>query len=127
MGWHLLIYVAAGGALGAMSRYAANVGLTRLLGHDFPYGTLGVNVLGSLLMGLLVGAVARYLPDGKPELHALLAVGFLGSFTTFSAFSLDAMLLLERGAHGPLLAYVLLSVILSVLALAAGLSLMRLG
>ncbi len=120
----MVIYVGIGGALGAVSRYLMVSAAGRLLGTGFPYGTLLVNILGSLLMGLLAGYGAhRY--AFSPEMRALLAVGFLGGFTTFSAFSLDVTLLFERHQMLPAFLYILFSVTLSVLALAAGLWLMR--
>ncbi len=92
-------------------------------GAGFPYATLSVNILGGLLMGLLVGVLAR---TGATEgWRLLLGVGVLGGFTTFSAFSLDVVLIAERGASMLALAYVLASMIGSILALFAGLSLIR--
>ncbi len=113
-----LLQVALGGALGATSRYLTGLATIRLIGAGFPWGTLTVNVVGSFLMGVVVVVLAqtvgnRYAP--------LLMTGFLGGFTTFSAFSLDAVTLYERGAVGLAAGYVLASVVLSLLALMAGL------
>lgn len=119
------LLVAAGGALGASLRHGVNVGAARLFGPAFPWGTLGVNVAGSLAMGLLIGWLARSDAEGGTALRLFLATGVLGGFTTFSAFSLDAVTLWERGAAGQALAYVAASVTFSILALAAGLALMR--
>lgn len=114
--------VALGGAVGAVGRFLFNVGLLRLIGPGFPWGTLTVNVLGSLIMGLLwVVLDAR----GAMRLAPLLMTGVLGGFTTFSAFSLDAVTMVERGQPGLAAAYVLASVILSVAALWAGILLAR--
>ncbi|NWG45373.1 MAG: fluoride efflux transporter CrcB [Alphaproteobacteria bacterium] len=119
-----LFAIAAGGALGATLRYlVVHLGL-RLFGPGFPYGVLAVNVAGSFLMGVIVAALAAGFELSAP-LRAFLTVGCLGGFTTFSSFSLDAVTLWERGEGGLALAYVLGSVILSILGLAAGLALVR--
>ncbi len=124
--WPLLGAVAAGGALGAMGRFIMGSAILALLGPRFPWGTLGVNVLGSFVMGLLAGLAARHWGEaGSAELRAFLMVGVLGGFTTFSAFSLDAVILMDRGAYAAMAAYVAGSVVLSVLALLAGLVLAR--
>lgn len=115
-----LAYVAVGGAFGSLCRYAAMALIGRLTPGVFPYGTLVVNVSGSFLMGLWIAVIALLLPDRQKDLHLLVAVGALGGFTTFSTFSLDAFLLMDKGLHGQALAYMLSSVILSVLALFAG-------
>ncbi len=120
-----LMYVAFGGAAGAMSRYLLADLITRLQTSGFPYGTLTVNVLGSFLMGALVAVIALILPSRGKELNLILAVGFLGGFTTFSAFSMDAYLLMERGLHSQAFAYVFGSVVLSVFALVLGMWLVR--
>ncbi len=118
-----LLLVMLGGALGAGARHLAGRGALALLGPAFPWGTLGVNLLGGLLMGVLAGTLAR---NGANEAwRLLLGVGVLGGFTTFSAFSLDTVTLIERGATGMAAAYVLVSVIGSVAALYAGLGLAR--
>lgn len=119
------LYVALGGAGGAVSRYWMMGFLSRLLGTGFPYGTLAVNVLGSFAMGALVALLARYLPPHQPEIRAFVAVGFLGAFTTFSTFSLDVITLYERGQMGAACAYMVLSVVVCVAALAAGLYVFR--
>ena len=118
-----LISVAIGGALGASLRYLTGVGMVRLLGHTaFPTRIITVNVLGSLLMGVFVAVAAQ---RGLTHLSPLVATGFLGGFTTFSAFSLEVVTLYERGATTQAMVYVLASVILSVGALVAGLWLAR--
>ncbi len=119
-----MLAIAAGGALGSVARYLFAGQVTRLVGAQFPWGILVVNVVGSLAMGLLVELTAlRW--DVSPEVRAFLAIGVLGGFTTFSSFSLDAALLIERGTWGPALGYVLGSVVLSICGLFAGLWLMR--
>ena len=118
-----LLYVMVGGAVGSGARYLAGSATTALLGPDYPFGTLAVNIAGGLLMGLLVGVLARN--SASEHWRLLLAVGVLGGFTTFSAFSLEVVTMIERGAFGVALGYVLVSVIGSVAALFAGLSAVR--
>jgi fluoride exporter len=120
---HLLL-VATGGALGAGLRHLANLAALRLFGPNFPWGTMGINILGSLAMGIFIEALMRR--AGTPnELRLFVATGILGGFTTFSAFSLDFAVLFERGETGLALFYALSSVILSILALFLGLWLVR--
>lgn len=117
-----LIQTALGGALGASLRYLTGKLAIRVMGPGFPWGTLTVNVLGSFLMGVLVVALAE---KGGNRFAPLLMTGFLGGFTTFSAFSLDAVTLMERGQHVVALSYVLASVLVSIVALMAGLAVSR--
>lgn len=117
-----LSQVALGGAIGASLRYLANVASLRMLGPGFPYATLGVNVLGSFVMGVLVVVLAE---KGGMRFAPFLMTGILGGFTTFSAFSLDAVSLWERGQSWASLGYVGLSVLLSLAALVVGLQLAR--
>ena len=117
-----LLHVALGGALGASARYLVGVGAIRLLGHGFPWATLVVNVLGSLAMGALVVLLAQ---KDATRLAPLLITGLLGGFTTFSAFSLDAVTLYERGQVGAAAGYVAVSVVFSIGALFAGMTLMK--
>jgi len=118
-----LLYVMVGGAVGSGARYLTGRAMTALLGADYPFGTLAVNLVGGLLMGVLVGVLAR---NAAPEgWRLLLGVGVLGGFTTFSSFSLDVVTMIERGAPGLALGYVLVSVIGSIAALFAGLSAVR--
>lgn len=112
-----------GGALGAGARHLAGVAQLRWLGPGFPWATLFVNLSGSLLMGLLAGWLAR--AGGSEQARLFLAVGVLGGFTTFSAFSLDIGLMIQRGELAGALAYILASVLGGVLLLFAGLWLMR--
>ena len=121
---NMLLAVAVGGALGAVGRYLVMSQVGHWFGHGFPYGTLVVNILGSLIMGLLVEAWALVWSPA-PEIRALLAVGFLGAFTTFSTFSLDVVVLYERDAFIAVGLYILGSVILSVTGLVAGLHIGR--
>ena len=119
------ILVAIGGATGASLRHLANLTALRLTGVGFPWGTFFVNVAGSLIMGLFVGWLARRSGGSSNELRLLVATGFLGGFTTFSAFSLDTVTLWERGAHWPAFLYVLATVVLAISALFGGLWLTR--
>ncbi len=120
-----LFLVAAGGATGAVMRYLTGVGLTRALGSGWPYGTLAVNVVGGLAMGLLVGILAQRGGADQERWRVLLGVGVLGGFTTFSAFSLEVALMIERRQTPQAFGYATLSVVLSVAALFAGLVLAR--
>lgn len=120
----MLLMAAMGGAIGAAGRYLVGVGAIRLLGTGFPWGTLIVNVVGSLIMGMMIEAFAlRY--SVSNEVRAFLATGILGGFTTFSAFSLDMATLIERKAQGLTVIYLGASVGLSILALFAGLAIAR--
>lgn len=113
-----LLQVALGGAIGASGRYLTTVAVTRAVGHGFPLGTLVVNVIGSFAMGILVVVLAQI---SGTRFAPFLMTGILGGFTTFSAFSLDAVALYERGQAGLAAGYVLASVILSLAALGLGL------
>ncbi len=121
----LWLAVAVGGALGALARWLAVEQALRLLGPDFPAGTMAVNLLGSLLLGVLAGLMAQGLALSA-ELRGFLAVGFLGGFTTFSTYTLDAVGLAERGAWGAAAAYAAGSAALGILAFLAGVRLARL-
>ena len=120
----LLLYATAGGAIGTAARHLVNEGFGRWLGAGFPWSTLFVNVVGGLLMGALIEALALRF-DGSIELRTFLATGILGGFTTFSAFSMDAVLLMQRGETATAALYIGASVLLSILALLAGLWLTR--
>jgi len=123
-------YVAFGGATGAVLRYQVGRAMTHWLGPNvvtaFPWATLTVNIAGSLAMGLLAGFLARH-GQGGEHWRLLLGVGLLGGFTTFSAFSLELMLLIERGQTAQALTYALVSVIAGVTALYIGLIAMRIA
>ncbi|MEQ8393636.1 fluoride efflux transporter CrcB [Thalassobaculum sp.] len=116
----MLLAVAFGGAIGAVARYKMTGWITVVAGHGFPWGTLTVNVVGSFLMGALIefGALRQVL---TPEMRALIAVGGLGAFTTFSTFALDVATLWQRGDTGSTAVYIAASTALSILALFAGL------
>lgn len=112
-----ILQVALGGAVGSVARYGVNRAALAMVGPGVPVATLAVNVIGSFLMGLIA------LRAGAASL--LLMTGLLGGFTTFSAFSLDAVSLWESGRQGAAVAYVTASVALSLAALAAGLAVGR--
>jgi CrcB protein len=117
-----LLQVALGGAIGATARYLTNVGAARLLGAGFPWGTVIVNVLGSFAMGVLVVTLAQ---RDAMRLVPFLMTGLLGGFTTFSAFSLDAVKLFQSGQPALAALYVLVSVGLSIAGLVTGMALAR--
>lgn len=118
------LLVMAGGAVGAAARYQLGRLAGHLLGLTYPWGTLIANLLGGFVMGLLVGTLAR-LSSGDAEIRVLVGVGVLGGFTTFSSFSLETYLMIERGEVTGALLYALASVIGAVAALAIGLHLVR--
>ncbi|MGQ0485146.1 MAG: fluoride efflux transporter CrcB [Hyphomicrobiales bacterium] len=120
----IVLWVAAGGAIGAAARYGVNVWSGRLLGEAFPWHTLIVNVAGCFVMGLLVEAMALRFNVGH-EMRAFLTTGIFGGFTTFSAFSFDFAVLVERKAFAAAGAYAAGSVFLSLAAIFAGLALVR--
>ncbi len=120
----LIFLAAAGGAIGASARYLVGISAVRLIGHGFPWGTLIVNIVGCLFMGLLIEAWAlRY--SAPQEVRVFMTTGILGGFTTFSAFSLDFVTLYERKDYGSAFFYLLGSVGLSIFALLAGLYIAR--
>jgi CrcB protein len=116
--------IAAGGAIGAVLRHGANFLAVKMLGEGFPWGTLGVNVIGSFVMGFLIAFFA-FVWQPPQELKFFLVTGLLGAFTTFSAFSLDVAMLWERGALLTAAAYIGASVVLSIGALFAAMAIVR--
>jgi len=110
-----LIFIAMGGAIGAVLRYGASLGVYSLMGRGFPYGTLFVNVTGSLLMGLLGVMMLERFNIG-PEWRAAVLVGVLGSFTTFSTFSIETLNLLEQGDVMRAVTNIVLSVLVCLVA-----------
>ena len=120
----MVLAVASGGAIGAVARYWVGGLALRLMGPQFPWGTLTVNIVGSFLMGVLVALLALR-TNVSPELRAFMVIGVLGGFTTFSAFSLDVSVLLERKDIVLALLYTLGSVVLSIAALFFGVFLVR--
>jgi CrcB protein len=120
---YLIVFLGAG--IGGALRHGVNLATARLFGIGFPCGTLTVNIVGSLAMGLIAEYFALKGTGGGQHWRLFLATGVLGGFTTFSAFSLDAVLLYERGQAGLAAAYVLISVVASIAALFAGLLIIR--
>lgn len=119
-----LLLVMIGGGIGAGLRHLANGLALRLAGPNFPVGTMAINIIGSLAMGLVIGMLARRAGDTN-AVRLFIATGILGGFTTFSAFSLDFATLWERGATGHALFYVAVSVLGSLAAVFLGLWLVR--
>jgi CrcB protein len=119
-----LVFLGAG--IGGVLRHGVNLAAPKWLGLAFPYGTMAINIVGSGVMGLVAGWLAFKAGEGWTQnVRLLVTTGILGGFTTFSAFSLDAVLLWERGEAGLAAAYVLGSVILSLAALVGGLAIVR--
>jgi fluoride exporter len=116
-----LSLVALGGGLGAVMRFVSSHFISRLLGTAFPWGTFSVNIFGGLLMGLMTGWFVAHYPAHTPPLRLFLVTGVLGGFTTFSAFSLEIVDLIDRGQAGMALAYAFVSVFISVAAVFGGL------
>ncbi|EJC79418.1 crcB protein [Rhizobium leguminosarum bv. trifolii WSM2297] len=118
------LLVALGGAIGSVLRYYVGQWTLRLMGPAFPWGTLAVNVVGCFVIGVFAELIARRF-NASMELRLLLITGFLGGFTTFSAFSLDAISLFERGEAVAGGVYIVASVGLSMVAVMSGLAVMR--
>ncbi|MFN0194827.1 MAG: fluoride efflux transporter CrcB [Aestuariivirga sp.] len=119
-----VLWIAAGGAIGAAARHGVNVWSGRMFGTEFPWHTLIANVVGCFIMGVLVELMALRL-NVSNDVRAFLTTGILGGFTTFSAFSLDFALLMERKAMAAAAIYAAGSVALSLIAIFAGLALVR--
>jgi CrcB protein len=117
-------FIAAGGAAGAVARYAMMSAVGHWIGTGFPWATLSVNVVGCFVMGALTEAFALAW-SASPETRAFLTVGFLGAFTTFSAFTLDVNLLMAQGRLMSTALYVAASVLLTVFAFFAGMAILR--
>lgn len=122
----LLLLATLGGALGSGLRYLVNASAAQWLPPGFPWSTFIVNVFGSFMMGVVVAALVPYL-GGSQAARTFLATGILGGFTTFSAFSLEAVELFEREQFSALAVYLLGSVLLSLLALVAGVGVVRMS
>lgn len=118
------LLVAIGGAIGSVLRYYVGLWALRAAGPGFPWGTLAVNLVGCFLIGVLAEVIGRKF-GGSVELRLLLITGGLGGFTTFSAFSLDTLLLIERGEMTAALLYIASSVVLSLIAVFGGATLVR--
>ncbi len=120
----MLLLASAGGAIGAGARHLVNLGMGRLLGTSFPWGTLTVNIVGSFLMGMVIEYIMER-AAGSAELRTFIATGILGGFTTFSAFSLDVSVLIERKELGLAALYVVGSVGVALAMLYAGFAVAR--
>ncbi len=118
------LLVMFGGAIGALGRYETGRLMGRLFGNSWPWGTLAGNIIGGLVMGLFVGWMASR-AQGSEGIRLFFAVGVLGGFTTFSSFSLEMMLMIQRGEVLSAISYAAVSVVIAVGALALGLGLMR--
>ena len=124
MNLQLIVAVAIGGAIGSVARYLTGIASGKLFGFGFPWGTLVINIAGSFLIGVFVESFA--LRSNLPQVaRVFLTVGICGGFTTFSTFSLDCYLLIDRGELWPAAAYMAGSVMLGILGLFAGLQLVR--
>jgi CrcB protein len=119
------LIVMLGGAFGALTRYHLGRLTGHMLGTGFPWGTLAANIIGGFAMGLLAGWLARFSAGGGEQIRLALGVGLLGGFTTFSAFSLETVLMMQRGQMGLAALYVGASLAGAVLALMLGLTVMR--
>ena len=120
----LALLVALGGAVGSVARYLAVTAAARTFGTEFPWGTFAVNVAGSFAIGAIMAAIAGWF-DGSTDLRVLLVTGFLGGFTTFSAFSFEMLQLMQRQAYVAAFAYATASVLLSLLAAFLGYAAIR--
>ncbi|MGE4612162.1 MAG: fluoride efflux transporter CrcB [Paracoccaceae bacterium] len=121
----ILLQVALGGALGASLRFLSGAMILRAMGSGFPYGTMFVNVVGSFLMGLLAFYLLERMDGGFSRFAPFLMTGVLGGFTTFSAYSLDALYLIERGRYVSASVYMGGSVVLAIGALFLGMTIAR--
>jgi len=119
-----LIFIALGGATGALMRFGVSNAVYSYFGRDFPYGTMSVNVIGSLFIGIFFVLLTERLTYGA-DVRAFVMVGLLGAFTTFSTFSLETLLLIQQGSLGKALINILLSVFLCLLATWIGMLLTR--
>ena len=122
---YLILYIAIGGAIGAISRYILSNAIQNLSSNPFPYGMLLCNIIGSIILGLLYDSLTKadFFSD---NMKVFLQVGILGSFTTFSAFSLEAFLMFENSDYITAVIFILLSVVLSIGGLMLGVNAIRL-
>ena len=120
----VILSIALGGALGSVLRYFTSLGVARLMGTEFPWGTLLINVAGSFIIGIFAELLALRWNAGQ-AVRAFLVIGICGGYTTFSSFALDFSVLFERGSHEAAILYAFASVVLSILALFAAMGLVR--
>lgn len=121
--WSKIVVLSVGGALGTNARYWLGVGMSGWVSPRFPWATFAINVSGSFAIGFAAIALARWAP--QPNVRLLAVVGFLGGYTTFSAFSLDSLILFEEGHTGLMLANTIGSVVAGLAAVALGVGLAR--
>ena len=121
---NLVLFIAAGGAIGAVGRYAVMTAVSHLLGAGYPYGTIMVNLIGSFVLGGLVESL-KYFSAISNEIHVFLIVGVLGSFTTFSTFSMDVVVLMQRNEMFAAGLYILGSIVVSIGGLFLAMNLFR--
>ncbi len=117
-------YIATCGAIGAIGRYGVVSLASTLLGHGFPYGTLIVNIAGSFILGAII-EISALVWSPSPEVRAMIVIGILGSFTTFSAFSLEVVSMLTRGENAQAMLYVTASIVAGIGALWAGMAILK--
>ena len=121
---HIILSIACGGAIGAVSRYMLSNAVQNITGNSFPYGMLLCNILGSMLLGILYDSISKG-SLFSDNIKLFIQVGLLGSFTTFSAFSLESFLMFEKGDYSSAIIFILLSVFLSILGLVLGIYFIR--
>lgn len=115
----IILSIACGGAIGAVLRYMLSSAVQNISGSSFPYGMLVCNVLGSMILGILYDSLSK-VSLFSDNIKLFIQVGILGSFTTFSAFSLESFLMIEKGDYSAAIIFILISVILSILGLVSG-------
>ena len=121
---HIILSIACGGAIGAVTRYRLSNAVQNITGKSFPYGMLLCNILGSMLLGILYDSLSKG-SLFSDNIKLFIQVGILGSFTTFSAFSLESFLMFEKGDYSSAIIFILLSVFLSILGLVSGIYFIR--
>ena len=117
----ILLSIASGGAIGAVARYILSKNIDSLSGNNFPYGILICNILGSVILGFLYAYVSKH-SFFSENIKSFIEIGILGSFTTFSAFSLEAYLMIEKGNYSTAVVFIILSVFLSITGLVLGIN-----
>ena len=121
---HIILSIACGGAIGAVSRYILSSVVQNMTSNSFPYGMLLCNILGSMILGILYDSLSKGSLFSE-NIKLFIQVGILGSFTTFSAFSLESFLMFEKGDYSSAIIFILLSVILSIAGLVSGIYFFR--
>jgi len=121
---HIILSIACGGAIGAVSRYILSSVVQNMTSNSFPYGMLLCNILGSMILGILYDSLSKG-SFFSENIKLFIQVGILGSFTTFSAFSLESFLMFEKGDYSSAIIFILLSVILSIAGLVSGIYFFR--